>query len=627
MTVLAMKLCGLSENDTRSFKSKLSVAQAQLNYDWTIVNSDSADLFIYSFDTDKGQIAWHKHDPTHVSALLSSDDETGEDVDFIIEKPLRTKLLSTTLRNIEEKIITAKKLGKKPSLFSGLLSSIRGMIGIQAHRPAPVLHFSLPQQQPNSTATLTEVSSLTRWLNTLNKLKTTQKIEAVLGNLIPLNRLPLPPATRFQLLELYADTIQQLVVKQHSGKERIKQKSYTEYTKRIHALALLIAELTLGYQIIIEEFYRLNKKPNSNDIFIVSLNRCGEYLSLSIQHSYHHYLSPNESTINSLHQLYCFCEYHNYLVATSPTVSSIPFLESYNTILLSCIANPSHLSKQYLIKLYALMNGFAEHVEVTPYLLGTYRKGTGIFALDLSTDKIPVPLAEFQQKQHDEVQSRLFNALPVLTEIEGILQHLKSSAYIDKDLLNKIIPELNASHTRSFKRNPPNKRPKIDLITNLNDMHHHLTTATLSSSIRCTVVNEGIGGMMINSDSLNYYHLELNDFVAILDSNSKLHIAVVRWMKTNKKGASTIGLESVSQHVTPVSMQLENKMEPFIGLILTSAVGRSVEKTIIVDKETYLPLQKIKLTAGKKTYKISIDSLLESTSNCQQFSFKTEHNN
>jgi hypothetical protein len=634
MTILKAKLCSLNDADTRSITSMLSVANDHLSSQWQLVKSEDADLYIYSFDTEEGIDAWHQHNPQKISALLSTQDETGEAIDIIIKKPLRTKNFSHVLNEAEQKIgatvkqqTHAQKKKSSNSLFSSLFS---GFLGNKNNSSEPQLNLPIPDKQSTSgLKAITDINALKKWLISIESKDDDTKAEDIASNLLPLNQSNLATAKRFALLELYTAPIYHLVSKQYSDRHKLKQQSHTDYIKAIHTLNLLIEELINGYQYIVNDEQQHHKKPKRDSLLLTVINRIAEFTALSILHANTYYLSAPKNSINKLHQLYLYCEYFKAVdieVATSKAEPST-FKHIYASLLLFSIANPSRLSEHDIVRVAELMNKFADKVEIKQIQVNADQSSSsglhsGCFKLNMSQDNLPVTMSDSELEQLSNQEIRLFDTQAILTEIEGLFQ--QDTPSYDLQLLKKIIPQLNAYYTRRFERKACNDKPKIDVLMGISAIHQYLTTQSLSKTYPCIVRNRGKGGMMISSETLDCYYLSIGNIIGVVDKNNH-RLAVVRWMSSSNDGMSHIGIEFLPDP-TPIKLNIESKTNAFIGLILPVQTGGTSTNTIIVDRETYIPLQTISISDGQNTYKIAKDESIENNFNCEQFSFSIKSN-
>ncbi|NOQ81743.1 MAG: hypothetical protein GQ548_04365 [Methylophaga sp.] len=653
MTAFRVKLCGLNDGDTHSLKSMLNLTHEQLVHNWEIVTSEQADLYIYSFDSEEGKTAWQQHNEQDISVLLSSQKKSTETVDFILKKPLRTKNFSDALNTIATSImnksnnniappssvktITTKQQSKiKPSFFSNFSATISGLIHKKPPRIKPELQFSLPPQQANISNTIVEPDLLKNWLQEIDSKVPSIIVSDILGNLIPLNRLAIPPQERFQLLELYTFPINTLIHSQHTWGSKLASKSHADYIKTIHALGLLLEELAIGYKTIIYDYYQHEKHPNDNSQCLTAINRASEYINLFISFYYRHYLALPDKALNNLHQLYLYNEFYQTLQKKLPQsdgITSHSFSQNYNKVLLTGIANPSRLTRTNLTILSGLMTKFADNINIIPLTTKQIQEFSedhieGHFCIDMSDDKMPISLTETPEGIKALPQSRLFDTQQILEAIEYIFQHKdiddKSvSGTSEIQLLKIIIPQFNATYIRNFKRKALKQAPKTNIAIGLTAIHFCLIQNSTSQTSRWAIHNKSRGGMMVSNDTLDSYTLNIGDSVGIFESDSQATLAIIRWITTNKAGITSIGLEFQNTHPKAVNLTPKNKTVILLGLLLpaSSVTNLKQENTILVEHEAYLPLQELDVSEGNLKYKISVDTLINNTFNDKQFSY------
>jgi len=642
MTAFRIKLCGLNEKDTSSLKSMLSLASEQLTHNWTIVESVQAELYIYSLDSTEGQIAWGQHNQQAVTALLSSTDSPSESFDLILKKPLRTKNFSLALNGIENKISDENvgkvppkhNIKKKPSSSPGLFSALARVFGRGSGLAKPTLQQSLPEQNQDGSDTILDTKELKKWFKGLQSKDVQEQISDILGNIISLNRTIVPTQKRFNLLEIYIHPVEALLHNLIIKETKAVSKSHLDYIKIVHSINLVLEELSIGYKIIINDYYQQAKHPNSNAGCLIAINRVAENIALSIIYAYSHYLAVPKNSLNTLHQLYLYNEYYQTLdkiPSFKKTTCEHSFSHIYNALILTGIANPYCLAKHEAKSIYNLMEKFADnitliqlseehiHADKNPAVAGH-------FCIDTTSNKMPLSLLEEPERIRSLPQSRLLNTQQILEGIETIFKDgIKSvgpnSESADIHLLKKVVPQFNSTYTRRFQRDIAEQSSKLDIALGLAAIHTCITTASLSQTSKWTIHNQGIGGMMISSASFDAYHLTIGESIGIFKDQAEPGLAIIRWMRTNKAGVTQLGLDVQNTNVKAINLSPENKNDIFIGLLLPAASGSKLGSTILVERSTYLPLQKINVTEGNLTYKISVDTPINNAFHDEMFSF------
>ncbi len=624
MPELRMKLCGLTEADSRSLKSMLRVVNDQLATQWKIVESGSADLYVYTFDTEEGILAWQQHNSDSLSALLTSKDQVDEPVDIVIKKPLRTKNFSTVLNNIECNTLTrhtqkSRQTAASPSLLTSLFTK---WFGRKSKSSKPVLNLTLPEPDAEHETSILTLSELEDFLRTLQKKATLPQTENIAAYLYSLNRTELTPDKRFELAEKLFKPIQQLVISHYPDKYKFRQESHTSFVKLVHSMNQILTEFSLTYQRIVHELAQQGKKLKSHTQLGLAITRVAAISELSATFNQNYYFSLPRNTLHVLHQLYHYCEHAGVLdhAFSGEDAHHDLFLNYYKRILLMGIADPFHLPEHQLLQLPVLIAELAPHIRISQLENLSFSATSGSFILDLESDALPRALSHLENKTENTFSEhlRLFDTHLLLEKIEHFFRLKPQDPQLV--LLKRLAPQFNASYSRQFKRQICHDRPKISLVLGFPAIHLTLTGQTLAESYLCTVHNKSAGGMMIESHVLNSYSIAIGDLVALTNEKQTAQLAVIRWISSSQHDLTCFGLE-ILPHTTPVTLTLGQESDSFPGLIVPMADKGSTTRTMLVDKDTYLPLQAMTVLDGQQSYQIVIDKLIESPINCQQFTY------
>lgn len=658
MSTFRIKACGLKEIDNTSLRSMLTLADNLLTHNWEIIDHGEADLCIFSLETKEGKEAWLGHDKGF-SAILSSKKVT-ESADIILKKPLRTKNFSEALNSIEDKIKLVKQskkvtrakastttvqkanaeqkdIAKSSLLFTSLSSGLsKHLIGIKS--PAwnlPQLTFNLPIQNLIKPDTILDLGSLKKWLKALSKEDNPTMVSAILGNIIPLNRTVVPIRTRLSLLDLYQKSVTQLMFSRDITSIKLERSSYSAYIKSMRALMLLVEELSIGYKIIIDEAYQQGERPNSNDFFMIAINKTAENISLSILLAYSYYRTPPATAINTLHQLYLYCEASNTLhktVSIKGVSTSKSFYHIYNQIILTGIADPFRLTKFEVFKLHTLMADYADKTEISA-LINKHKDApneflmTGYFCLDTNSDNMPTALAQTSIKKRRSPQSRLLNTQPVVKAIGDLFQRASLPANkgmydLDIKLLQHAIPQINTSYDRQFHRLPSSENRQINLANGISAIHHCLNNNNLEHTDTWIIHNQSSAGMMLSREVDDCHQLNIGDFIGIFIPQMPPSLAITRWLCTDIHGTTEIGLEIYPGLPVAITARPEGDSELIQGLLLPEDRNIRQPSYLIVEKGGYSTNRILHIIEGENGYTISTTSLIDNTYNYEQFRFK-----
>lgn len=655
MSILKIKLCELNDGDIGSIKSMFHLTKSQRKDDWEIILSGPADLCIYSFESESSITAWQSHTGLDgMSVLLSTNLDVDVAVDIVLKKPLRAKSFSEALNTAAKQIKLSSHLKnhsaeeialqeiyaaestetevvvkEKKSILS--VMSKRLTRKQSSHRDLPTINFVLPEQTEIQSDLILNPIELKQALELLVASNDNDVlISSVLSNLRPLNHFIIPSKTRQVLLEIYRKSTFQLMRSWEAKVNTLEELSQDDYLKSVHALALLIDELTIGYKILLIEAYDQGSHPKSKEAFLLAINRVAEYSSLSILHSYCFLRSTQAASINTLHQLYLCCEAAKVLdtkVSTKDDQASLSFSSIYNQIILTSIADPFRLTKVDILKLYRLMAKYTQKITID--LLSEEQKQAdkdtlmgGLFCLDLTSDSLPTSLEKMNSEERGLPSLRILNTHLALTAIERIFQLAASSiddtVYSSEiQLLKKVIPHLNNSYERQFKRAQSKDDIHVKLISGLENIQNALCSSPNDLGNDWNVHNRGLGGMMLSNQNIQYSHLEVGDFYGIFEDKKSASLATVRWLRLNDNTVE-MGIELFLGEPLAIHFFLENELTQIPALLLRN---KKQADTLLAPKGLLNLDEALELTENDKTYIISIDTLINDSFNYDHFSF------
>ena len=655
MSNLKIKLCELNNGDIGSFKSMFHLTASQRNDDWEIITFGAADLCIYSFESEKSISAWQSHTPTDgMSVLFSTNLDVDVAVDIVLKKPLRIKNFSETLNTAAKQIhlATRQKNHSAEEIAlqdiyaadnadatneikeekSSIIKSVANLLSRRQspHPDLPSLNFVLPEQSEIQTDLILDPITLKQSLKLpLASRDDNVLIDSILTNLIPMNRCIIPVTTRQKLLEIYRKSTFQLMRGWENRAQQLKSLSQDEYSETVQAFALLLAELATGYKIVLVEAYQQGEHPKSKESFLLVINRVAEYSSLTILHAYCFLRTTQAEVINTLHQLYSYCEAAQVLngqVSTKEDQASLSFSTIYNQIILTAIADPLRLTKIDILNLYRLMAKYTK--KITLSLLSEEQKQSdngslmgGLFCLDLASDKLPISLEKTSSEERQPSNIRLLNTHAALISIERLFQLATGSTddvYSSEIvLLKKIIPHLNNSYEREFERIPSKNDVYIHLVKDLIDIYSALHSSPTEFNTKWNIHNRGLGGLMVSASDMSYSQLDVGDFYAVFEEHDSPLLATVRWLRLEHDDV-VMGLELLRGAPIAIHYFLENEPEKLPALLLRN---KKQADTLITSKGSLNIDEAIEITEDDKTYIISIDAVINNTSNYDHFSF------
>jgi len=643
METLHVKLCGLTEADKNAFLSLLAMSDHMLSSPWQCVEDSKADLAVYCFDSEHGIEAWQRRKLGCFTALLSTQGNITEAVDIVLKKPLRASQLSATLNLIEEKInpplssaiplqhstfedtATRKTLPDKPSPLALLTAKIQAI----RYKPAadlPKLNFRLPalSNQKLPPALLNETTTR-HWLQAIPS-HPYQRTMLLAERITQLSQFNFPAAKGLPILNQYLHALEILLFERDS---RVITAEHNEVTAQKQATEQLnqgLEALMNCYLRIANHFYQRGERPADHPFYLYSLNQASAVLVMHILHAFHHYQQPPRGKLKLLHQLY---RYHEQAATLQlqPEFKSLKPIDSFRSlyiqILLVGIADPYSLPRFATLRLFKKLAAFTADVEIR--LLTERQIGitndfllSGHFCVDTISDELPKAMAKTPQKIRASSNTRLLNTQPALQKLLQ-LSHQQPAVFnaIERQLIQQITPQLNASYERRFHRLPVAKPRKVAVFLGLSAVHQALRFPQQKAVEWWDMLNEAETGVMLMRQVTSQQN-HIAQLVLLAEENA-VRLATLEWFCVDQRQHAQMGLELIGASPTPSTCSPVGASQSFLSIVLNNRE----QTTLITEKGVFSPERNLRLKTASDVLLIEAGQLINSTLDYEFFSYRT----
>ncbi|GLP98246.1 hypothetical protein GCM10007891_01000 [Methylophaga thalassica] len=639
MSLRYLKLLGLSESEIRSLKSMLRIASPLLTSQWSITDSNEADLVIYSFDSIAGRKAWQKRSAS-LTGLLTHHADSHEPVDIIFQKPLHKTQFAETLNLAEQKLSSHQSVKKSnsqliPQTKASWLNTFHHLVGF-SKKPAdnlPALNLQAVSHDENAVSTIKDPALLLVWLNQLPN-DTYQRVPSLLANLKALTQQKIKPGLLLPLLEMYRSQVNELLFTRDIAAVKRDLYMNTESLRTISLINELIGLLSVAYQQIVRFFYQRGKTPLAQPLMLLALNRTAEMLGLQLLHSFQYYRVAPAGIWQLLHELFLYQEKAQTLhqeVTVKPYYQSRSFFEIYGQIVLTALTDPYSQMRFDVLRLFRLMSQFTDKIVIVRLSEQQSKVNSrflllGHFCINAQQDHCPQPMHNIPKEIRSAETSRLFDAQAVLKSIETTLREAKSHRThtvmsAELRLVRHILPQLNTSYERRFERIKQETDEHIQITLGLESVHQSLQ-GNLVNALDWQLVNLSNGGMMAKRAHTDCYHLNIGDFVGLFDINQKVTLAVIKWLQIDIHNDVQIGLERIIGKPEPVMCQPADEQEEHPALLLqTDNVTQANTKIILTEKGIFSPNRKIQINGQSTPYSILANGLIDSSLDYEIFNY------
>ncbi len=317
-----------------------------------------------------------------------------------------------------------------------------------------------------------------KWIAALPVAHIGEVSRLVYRALVELNRVELPVATRFKLLELFQSPVNYVtraLEKHFVGQSfplPIKNRKIVDLARELQA------EMAIGYKIIVETSLSGFSQRIDAKVLLHAVYYAIGYLNGVLIKSYQTYSTPPELVWSEIHHLFLFAE-HNELHTQSVTRhSTIEGL--YKRILLLALANPYRLPQKDIERIYMAAEGWAGYTHLLPLI--DRDNPPGLFGVDMERDGPP---AHYAPGQPASEQWRILDTEDLTRLLRGHADtpdedlDETGGVELDKETLRRLILAWGGIPKRSFSRTGKNAEVLVALGISAT---HHFITKHISSS-------------------------------------------------------------------------------------------------------------------------------------------------
>lgn len=523
----------------------------------------------------------------------------------------------------------------------------------------PHLILQVPKQQDfENPAVELDPKKLESWLGQLPLLNPESTARQLLVSIEPFNRRPMPVDNRFELAELYRETIVRMF-------PTTEDTAYVRKTMDIlkENMGKICHEIADSYKIIAKQCYREKQTPNESSLMLQSAFRAMEMLSLELLHCFRTYYPAPIFTYLEINQLYYLAEKYQVLdtpvkFERSETEPSCISLLYKMTISLAA-SDPFHLDKGLALKLYEYLKQYAGHCLIKPVDMDddNIKTAQGYLLTDLEGDSLPIPVLKYSSDFEIE-NPRIIDIKPmmeILYKRKLELDNLKTNAATKKletRLIESLLPLTGQPAGRQENRKSANRPVRVAFgIEAAHDLllvdDAGLEKIKTGGSKTCSfnpgdpkspvlepweITNESINGHFIESKLPPETDIHVGDVISIIDKPYKqprkqLFTAFIRWLKHNEDKCVEIGAEIVPGDILPLKCRLaenddtDNDFQH--GLFISSVTALKIPATVLFPKELYQRNQKYEVIVGEHKIIIKAGFLSQDSSCFDRFIFST----
>lgn len=497
--------------------------------------------------------------------------------------------------------------------------------------------------------------ALARWLETLPEMNLSVSVPEILARLSTLHTLDVPEQVRQDLLDVYRERVNRILEDYDSSRVQQTVRIAEDRDHLASKVGALASELARAYKLIVLHSHEKGENPKRKARFRRAIYCAMEQTVFGLLHAFRTYRPLPHGAHRNLHELYRLAEEGKALYVPvsfgDKPAPSEAIGKLYKQYLLLCIADPYHLGPTEVGPLFRSLARYTTAAQLTRK--ETCREAPGRFVVDLGGDKPAIPCARMQdwQSLKDPV---ILNTTDVVSAAvrdqvnQAVSWRHRLLAQQGRRMLSHLIPHFQGTQRRQHERRPVQWAATLGI--GLYDVHrllgpegkrllraaadHGGLTPPVAgppskrplplSSWR--VVDEAPGGLQLLGPRAALVEHQVGDLVAILDTQTQLGLAVIRWIRAEDDETVAVGVQHLHAPAVPVDCasleEAAGSGERIPCLLFSGTRDGRVPATLLTPKGVYCEGGALAVMQSAKTFQVRMGQRLAETAAFERFCFE-----
>lgn len=291
------------------------------------------------------------------------------------------------------------------------------------------IRLRIPKQNPDFIGSVPDtLKTLNRWRDNLPLANQRESISQLSNMLGRMNRIPIKPEVRYQLLMQLHPIVRELTSFEKKPYLNTRLPLLPKIAESAEWQRKLLTAMADGFKIISVAQLSTPQTLSSHEHLIENtLYRAVHYLGLIILDHYLVYAEQPNAVWGELNQLYALAEardLHKKVIKVAEEHEPPTVLESYQRTLLLALTNPYHLMQGEAAKLFTRLASWASYAKLVSV---AYQPGkSGKFVIDLAASAPPRYSSQSSNPNPPKI-ARLINVNRLLDHLEETISLLGSS--------------------------------------------------------------------------------------------------------------------------------------------------------------------------------------------------------
>ena len=503
------------------------------------------------------------------------------------------------------------------------------------------------------------------WLETLPYADFHKTVALLSEAVKETNRVSMKPGQRFELVTLYHRSYEYYIntqIKNLGNQASPSMEQQFTHTQAMKQYAIQLShscKITANEALSSKTLFGQTKPPVQSTLMSMI------YLSHALIYSFLEYSPVPKKVWSELNALYVFASGIKQAHTTNTPLgeSNIPTTieKTYKQILLASLSDPLHLPFGSIWEVYEQLNIWAEFAQLQTF--AKVKNSAGYFIVNTKEDLQPVPYSKFEISLANQ-DHLLLDANSLRNIVQNYLQILESGKTTDKKFIlsrhtaKTLLVTLSKSWGLPPKRYFPRKisAGKIDVAIGINACYYfhsdkndmaqradayqdsdisleeddpELRQSATYKSEQWELTDLSSGGYCISKTGQSTTPVRVGELVCLKlnteNSQKNWVLGVLRWFMVRKQNNYKAGIQTLSSHTQVITIKALSG-GPAMCVIrrgfLTNDPKTGSNVTVITSGGLYAPQRELEIVHRDKTFRVTVENLLESSANFEQFSYK-----
>ena len=480
------------------------------------------------------------------------------------------------------------------------------------------------QHATSNPNVILDPKSLKKWIDSLSGTDLPRIVSQLHTAIENLNELVVDDKRRLKLLQVYYDSLQDILLSCDEIRINMLPISVQQRNKLREDVMWLYLSLANGYKHIVKNYFDKKILPGKDPVLLYAVYSAMELIAEGLIYSYRAHLSPPPLARLEVNQLFYYA-FMNKVTdipikgrkghVSLPTINRL-----YKQHVLMFVSNPYRLNPTDMLDLFLFLESIADNCLMQLGQAGSAMEGK--YRVDLLSDDDPAPCVEVGMSGMTE-QTLVIDIWPIVNILAArTAEHdVNKQSFLElqeRHMIDIIIEQIGR-HTPYKEASWVDIQQPVHAVHGINALNHVLAQKTSSEVdyIKWVIQKKNKNDYMLlamNPESLP--EIMVGDVIGIIRDEGKLIIGVTQWLKREQGDTLKLGIKVIGDYAEPVLYEIESgygvdlaEDSEYPGLYFPQHKANH-DAALLIRKEHYSKDRNLYVHRGNERFQANVAALL-----------------